>query len=114
MDAIIKLANQHILEWESRLAHIDEMAERARELHGKEPEGSDLHKQLSDIKTYRQQLSLDLLETQNHRNDSSPTASPSEGSLHAALEATGLQLEQMLGSIVGADAPRRRKMDQAD
>jgi hypothetical protein len=83
-------------------------------LHGKEPEGSDLHKQLSDIKTYRQQLSLDLLETQNHRNDSSPTASPSEGSLHAALEATGLQLEQMLGSIVGADAPRRRKMDQAD
>jgi hypothetical protein len=114
MDAIIKLANQHILEWESRLAHIDEMAARARALHGKEPEGSDLHKKLSEIKTYRQQLSLDLLETQPNRAGSSPTASTSDSSLHSALEATGLQLEQMLESIVGAGTPRRRKLDQAD
>jgi hypothetical protein len=114
MDAIIKLANQHVLEWESRLAHIDEMAGRARELHGKEPEGSDLHKKLSEIKTYRQQLSLDLLETQNYSAGSSPLESPSESTLHAALEATGLQLEQMLESIVGAGTPRRRKLDQTD
>jgi hypothetical protein len=98
MNEIMHLANQHILEWESRLQHIDEMAARAHELHGKAPEGSEEHKKLANLRTYREQLSRDL----------------DEGGAHSALEATGQQLEDILGSILGIDTPRRRKLDQTE
>jgi hypothetical protein len=114
MNQTINLANQHILEWESRLAHIDEMAARAHELHGKEPVGSDLQQKLAEISTYRQQLSLDLVGAQTHDASKSPAVNRSEGGIQASLEATGLQLERLLGSIVGADIPRRRTTDPTD
>lgn len=98
MNELMHLTNQHILEWESRLQHIDEMAARAHELHGKAPEGSEEHQKLGRLRTYREQLSRDL----------------DEGGVQSALEATGQQLEEILGSILGIDTPRRRKLDQTE
>lgn len=104
MNQITNLVNQHILEWESRLGHIDDMTALAHELHGHAPEGSALHTQLAEINMYREQLSLDLVDAQSH----------AEGGVRGALEATGLQLERILGSVLGVDAPRRRKTDPTD
>jgi hypothetical protein len=114
MNPMTHLTNQHVLEWESRLQHIDEMAARAHELHGKAPQGSVEHKKLADIRTYREQLSKHLENAQNPPASEDAYAHPSEGGIHTALEATGSQLEKILGSIVGVDTPRRRKVDQAD
>jgi hypothetical protein len=114
MNPMTHLTNQHVLEWESRLQHIDEMAARAHELHGKAPEGSEAHKKLSDIRNYREQLSLHLETAKSLPETEDAYAHPSDGGIHAVLEATGSQLEKILGSIVGVDQPRRRKVDQTD
>ena len=114
MNEITHLANQHILEWESRLENIDDMTARAHELHGNAPEGSDMQKQLAQIKTYREQLSLDLVGAQGHPADASARTIHPEGGFKASLEATGEQLERILGSVVGVDTPRRRKIDQTE
>ena len=114
MNTMTHLANQNILEWESRLQHIDAMAARANELHGKAPAGSQEHQTLAEIRTYREQLSQHLENAQQAPTTEAPHASHPEGGLESALEATGLQLERILGSVLGVDAPRRRKIDQVD
>lgn len=114
MNTTTHLANQNILEWESRLQHIDAMAARANELHGKAPAGSEEHQKLAEIRTYREQLSQHLENAQQASPTGAPHASHPEGGVESALEATGLQLERILGSVLGVDAPRRRKMDQVD
>lgn len=50
------LIEQHILAYESRLKHIDELYQRAHDAAGQLDETHDAHSELKDFKTQHQQL----------------------------------------------------------
>jgi hypothetical protein len=103
MDEIGKLANQHFLEWESRLDHIDEMMTRAHEAHAKISEGSDIQAQLAKIGKARGELAHKLANVRSlPASELSNVTNPVDG-LTASFETVGLQLERVLATIVGLD-----------
>jgi hypothetical protein len=103
MDEIGKLANQHILEWESRLEHIDEMMARAHEAHAKVSEGSDIQAQLAKISKARDELALDLTSFRSLPASELSNVTNRVDGLKASFDTVGLQLERVLTTIVGLD-----------
>ena len=55
-----KLAEQHIVEYQSRLKHIDELMERARKGAGEAPEEPEVSRQLADLMEEREKLATGL------------------------------------------------------
>lgn len=100
MNEIGKLSNQHFLEWESHLEHIDELMGKAQVVHAKEPEGSDIRAQLTDIRKNRDALALDLASVRNLPESEQSNATKRAHGLTTAFAAVGLQLEKMLASVV--------------
>ena len=57
MDKVDQLVNQHILEHESKLRHIDELLSRAAQKQEKITAQSDIEKQLAELRSEREKLS---------------------------------------------------------
>ena len=99
MDEITKLAEQHILESESHLRHIDEMMARADQSRAKSPIAPDVEAQLAQIKNDRDGLAQELVDIRRQPvDDWSSVAKRGEG-LKGLLGTVGLQLEKVLGTI---------------
>lgn len=103
MSEIDTLVNQHFLEWELRLKHIDEKMAQAHEAHAKDTSRSDITIELENIRKSRDAVAREIDSVR-----SLPASEHAPGSTHAtgvkaALSAVGLQIEKVLGSIVGAN-----------
>jgi len=101
MNEIRKLANQHFLEWESRLKHIDEMMAKAQEVHVREGEGSDIHAQLTKIRVARDELALATSRARSLPEDERPARTNQVEGVQAAFSAVGLQIEKLLATVLG-------------
>jgi len=101
MNEIRKLANQHFLEWESRLKHIDEMMAKAQEVHVREGEGSNIHTQLTKIRVARDELALATSRARSLPEDERPAMTNEVEGIQAAFSEVGLQMEKLLATVLG-------------
>lgn len=100
MNEIIKLAEQHILESESRLLHIDEMMAQAKQAHAKVADATGIEAQLAKIQQDRDGAAQELLDIRGQvASDSAHSVKRGE-KVKTLLAAVGDQLEKMLGTIV--------------
>ncbi|WP_298828077.1 hypothetical protein [uncultured Piscinibacter sp.] len=103
MNKMIELAEQHILESESRLRHIDELMARARAAPVKKEAATETEALLRQIEADRNKLARELEEIQRlPRGEGSDIVKRGEG-LKGLLESVGLQLEHALGAIFERD-----------
>lgn len=104
MGTLNRLAEQHILESESHLRHIDELMARARQAKAGAPAAStDAGAVLERIKVSRDKLARDLDELrQAHRSDGSHDEERG-AEVKGLLASLGLQVEAALRAIVESD-----------
>lgn len=103
MDEVGTLANQHFLEWESRLKHIDEKMAKAQETHAQGPQKPDVELQLSNIKKSRDELAAGVARARSLPASELPHAASDVHGLTASFTAVGVELERVLASIVSSD-----------
>ena len=100
---MIDLAEQHILESESHLRHIDELMTRAAGSPLKGTEGNQTAARLRKIKLDRDRFAQELDEIRHlPPGEMSDGVKRGEG-LKGALETVGLELEKALASIFDQD-----------
>ncbi len=100
MTKIIKLAEQHILESQSRLRHIDEMMGRLKRAKVKADDAANVAAQLVEIQRDRDRAEQELLGMRKQQeNDSSDSTQQGE-QVKSTLELVGKQLERILSSLV--------------
>ena len=97
---MIDLAEQHILESESHLRHIDELMARALGVPLKGAEGDQTAARLTKIKLDRDRFAQELDEIR--RLPPGEMSKRGEG-LKGVLETVGLELEKTLASIFEQD-----------
>lgn len=103
MNEMDTLANQNFLEWELRLKHVDEKMARAHEANTKNAVRGDVAAELEGIRKSRDAVALQIDDARSDpRNERFATTAQGNG-IHTALAAVGLQLERLLGTIVGAN-----------
>jgi hypothetical protein len=96
---MIDLAEQHILESESHLRHIDELMVRAREVPLKGTVSDETAALLARIKLDRDRFTQELDEIRRlPARERSEVLKRAEG-LKGVLENVGLELEKTLGAI---------------
>ena len=101
MDVTSKLVEQHIRESQSRLQHIDELMARARQARAKLPPTAGLEALLTRAQQDRDRLAQHLEGVGRQPVDASSPALVEQGEgLKGALEAAGLQLEQVLAAVL--------------
>ena len=101
MNETSKLVEQHILASQSRLRHIDELMARARRARAKVPPTADLDALLTRAQQDRDRLAQHLDGMGRPSVDSSSPGLVEQGEgLTGALEAAGLQLEQILAAVL--------------
>lgn len=103
MSGVDTLVNQHFLEWESRLKHIDEVMAQAQEAHAKGPQKPDVHARLSRIRQSRDALALGIASARGMPASELPHTAKHLDGLRASFAAVGLELERVFASIVGSD-----------
>ena len=103
MDEVGTLANQHFLEWESRLRHIDEKMAKAHAAHAHNPHPSDVQVQLSNIKKSRDELAAGVARARSLPASERPHAASDAHGLTASFTAVGVELERVLATIVSSD-----------
>lgn len=103
MNKINDLAEQHILESQARLRHIDELMAKARTAPLNVAVATQAESVLSRFESDRNRLARELheLEQLPHR-EASEVVKRAEG-LKGVLETVGLQLERALGTIFQLD-----------
>ncbi len=100
---MIDLAEQHILESESHLRHIDELMARAHEVPLKGTEGAQTAERLRKIKLDRDRFAQELDEIRHlPPGEASDVVKRGEG-LKGVLETVGLELEKTLASVFEPD-----------
>ena len=99
MDEITKLVELHIRESESHLLYIDELMERARVAHAKNPVAPDVEERLAQIKRDRDRLAGELDEMRRQPVHDWPKQAKRGEGLKGVLKAVGLQLEQVLAAV---------------
>ena len=100
MDETTRLADQHILESQARLRHIDELMARVRATGPKPDSVSDLERLLARIDEQRARLARHLDELPRQAKGELPAAVERGKGLMGALEAAGLQLERVLAAVI--------------
>jgi hypothetical protein len=99
MNKIIHLAEQHILESQSHLRHIDEMMARAQEARAENAFKPEVETELARIQSARDKGEEELNAIQQQPSDDSvDTVQRSEG-LSGVLHTVGLELEKALTSV---------------
>lgn len=102
MNEIIRLAEQHIRESESRLLHIDEVMKQSEQSHSDGMLAPDLEAQLQKIRSDRDGAAQELAAIrQQPVEDWSHVAKRGE-KLKGVLETIGSQLEAALGAVFRA------------
>ncbi len=100
MNDILKLAEQHFRESESRLLHIDEMMAQAQRAHAKAPDATGVEAQLAKIQSDRDGAAQELQDIRG-QVATDPAHSVKRGAkVKTVLAAVGDQLEKILGTIV--------------
>jgi len=99
MSEIRTLANQHFLEWKSRLNHIDEMIGQANALHANAPEESAVHLQITNAKQARERIAAHLAEASALPASELPDDAKNHDGLKSSLDTIGLQLEKILTTV---------------
>lgn len=103
MRSIDSLAEQHILESESRLRHIDELLVKARQPFLSAPAASELRTLLSQVSANRARLGQELEEVRRAFVQGSDSRTAQRGqSLKSSLEEVGIELERALMAIIGS------------
>ncbi len=103
MNEMDTLANQHFLEWESRMRHIDEMLAKANKAHANNAGRADIATELKSIQKSRDALALEIDSVRNRPLSEQSTTGDHANGVKTALSAIGLQMERLLSSVVGAD-----------
>ena len=99
MTKMIHLAEQHILQSESELRHIDELMARAHEARAKNPLQPETEAELVRIQGARDKGALELTALRQQAHDASDdTVKRSEG-LKGVLQTVGLELEKALTAV---------------
>ena len=104
MSAVDTLVNQHFLEWESRLKHIDEDIAKAHAAQAQAPQKPGIQARLSDIRKSRDELALGVATARGLPANGHPDVVKHVDGLTASFAAVGLELERVFASIVGSDA----------
>ena len=99
MDQTTRLADQHVLESQARLRHIDELMARARATGPKAGPASELERLLAHIDEQRARLVRHLDELPRRPAGDVPALVERGKGLTGALELAGLQLERILGAV---------------
>jgi hypothetical protein len=104
MDQTRQMAEQHILAWQSRLKHIDELMVKAQAARAQTAETLSLETALTQARQHRDRLAGHLAQVEGQVQAQPAEALPAlvkhgEG-LQGALEAAGLQLEQALTAVL--------------
>lgn len=100
MDQTRQLAEQHILESRSRLKHVDELMARAKAAHAQAAQAAGLATAMAQTQQHRDRLAQHLTEVQGQPAESTPRWVKLGETLHADLEAAGLQLEKVLTAVL--------------
>ena len=99
MDAITRLAEQHITESQSRLKHIDEMMARAKQSQAQAPMPTEVVGRLAQIQQDRDKLAKELSEiSAQPQKNWQATATRGEG-IKRLLTNVGLELEKAVTAI---------------
>jgi hypothetical protein len=101
---MIDLTEQHILESESHLRHIDELMTRALGVPVKGTEADHTAALLGQIKRDRDRFALELDEIRRLPPGEKDVVKRGEG-LKGVLETVGLELEKTLASIFDQEGP---------
>ena len=99
MDQMNQLAEQHILESQSHLLHIDELMAKAREAGAKHPLPPEVDTRLTQIQGERDKYAGELNAIrQPPGGHSADTLKRGEG-LNGVLQTVGLELEKALAAL---------------
>ncbi len=99
MTKMIHLIEQHMLQSESELRHIDEMMARAHEARAKKPLNPETKAELTRIQGARDKGAEEFYSLRQQASDASDdTVKRSEG-LKGVLQTVGLELEKALTAI---------------
>jgi hypothetical protein len=99
MVSMNELAEQHILESESRLRHIDELMDKARQASLAKPEATETAALLEQIQRDRDRLAKDLEELRRLPGDDSAYLLQRSEGLKGLLQNVGLQLQRVLSAV---------------
>ncbi|MGE5337778.1 MAG: hypothetical protein ACM3PU_08110 [Gemmatimonadota bacterium] len=96
MNEILKLAEQHVREWESRLKHIDELMERASQAHANAPSRQDIEAKLAQMRESRNKLAQELEIMRQKRTEESHEVIAHSTGLKGAFELLSKELYDTL------------------
>ncbi len=99
MDKIDQLANQHILEHESRLSHIDELLSRADKGKQKETSLSEIELQLAELRAEREKLSQHIEELKKKSFDEWQVTEIEQAGPMIIWDAVAKKLEKLVERI---------------
>ena len=100
MESVDNLAEQHILESESHLRHIDELMARASQLPASASASSEVQETLRQIEADRARLAQEVKDLRLGLGTHGGSDAAVRGAgLNSALRAVGLQLEHVITAI---------------
>lgn len=99
MNKIIQLAEQHILESQSHLRHIDELMAKAQEARAKNSLKPEIEAQLAQIQGARDKWAEELKAFSQQPGDDSTDALKRGEGLKGGLQTVGLELEKALTAV---------------
>lgn len=100
MDQTCQMAEQHILAWQSRLKHIDELMAKAQAARAQAAETLSLETALTQAQQHRDRLAGHLAQVEGQPAEALPALVKHGEGLQGALETAGLQLEQALTAVL--------------
>lgn len=103
MNILNTLAQQHILESEARLLHIDELMARSRQGSTKAFDALLEHGHVDRIQADRDRLALELEGLRGLPRSDTPEVVGRVKGLNSALETIGLELEKALAAVLETD-----------
>lgn len=99
MNKIIHLAEQHILESQSHLQHIDELMAKAQVARAKNSLKPEVEAQLTQIQGARDKWAEELNAIRQQSGDNSTDTLKRGEGLKGGLQTVGLELEKALASV---------------
>jgi hypothetical protein len=96
MNESVRLAEQHVREWDSHLRHLDEMWEKARSAPSRPPE---IDAQLMQIRQDRDEIAKALDALRHEPFDAWPKGARPPGGLGTTLETVGDELQRVVTAL---------------